>query len=100
MHGLEIALKQWYTTQGIGRVGAFQRLCWTRVRLSWFTKIGCTSIERATSVGYVPWKAGDYIRVWDRVNGSHSRCSGFCFNSASGQIGKFSTVSPYLELVD
>jgi hypothetical protein len=59
-----------------------------------------TSNERATLVGYVSWKAGDHIRVWDRVNGSHSRCSGFCFNLASGQIGKFSTVSPYLELVD
>jgi hypothetical protein len=56
--------------------------------------------ERATSVCHVPWKAGDYIRVWNRVNGSHSRCSGFCFNVASGQIGKFSTMSPSLELVD
>lgn len=59
-----------------------------------------TSDERAALVGHVSWKAGDYIRVWDRVNGSHSRCSGFCFNLASGQIGEFSTASSDLELVD
>jgi hypothetical protein len=56
--------------------------------------------ERTASVVHVPWKAGDYIRVWGRANGDYSRCSGFCFNVASGQIGKFSTMSSSLELVD
>jgi hypothetical protein len=56
--------------------------------------------ERSTSVDHVSWEAGDYIRVWDRVNCSHSRCSGVCFNLASGQLGNFLTMSPSLELVD
>lgn len=59
-----------------------------------------TSDEKSTALGHVTWNAGDYVRVWNRVDGSHSRSSGFCFNLASGKIGKFSTMSFYLQLVD
>jgi hypothetical protein len=59
-----------------------------------------TSDERSTSLGHVTWKAGDCIRVWNREDSAHSRSSGFCFNLASGQVGKFSTMSFYLELID
>lgn len=59
-----------------------------------------TADESSTSLGYVTWKAGDYIRVWNSEYGAHARSSGFCFNLASGQIGKFSTISYYLKLVE
>jgi hypothetical protein len=48
-------------------------------------------------VGYVSWKAGDYIRVWDRVRGFY--WNGFGFNMASGHIGKFTTDPACLESV-
>jgi hypothetical protein len=49
----------------------------------------------------VSWEKGDYIRVWDREDDSHSRASGFCFNLASGQIGRFYTNALFsLKLMD
>jgi hypothetical protein len=39
-------------------------------------------------------------KVWNREDGVHSRSSGLCFNLASGQVGKFSPMSFYLDLVD
>jgi hypothetical protein len=49
------------------------------------------------TVGHVSWKAGDYIRVWERVHGFY--LNGFGFNMASGQIGKFTTAADNLESV-
>jgi hypothetical protein len=46
----------------------------------------------------VNWKAGDYIRVWERVDASWS--TGFCFNIASGQIGRFSALRSSLVPVE
>jgi hypothetical protein len=48
-------------------------------------------------VDHVSWKAGDYIRVWERVRGFY--LNGFGFNMASGQIGKFTTDPACLESV-
>ena len=53
-----------------------------------------------TDEGPVSWKKGNYIRVWERKNDPHSQASGFCFNLASGQIGRFYTNSSFsLKLV-
>jgi hypothetical protein len=59
-----------------------------------------TSDEQPASLDHVTWKAGDYIRVWDRKDGSYPRCTGLCFNLASGKIGQFSTMYYSLKPVD
>jgi hypothetical protein len=59
-----------------------------------------TSNETPNSLGHVRWKAGDYIRVWNREDKSHSRSDGFCFNLATGEIGKFNTTSFFLTVID
>jgi hypothetical protein len=56
--------------------------------------------EREVSLGHITWKAGDYIKVWGRVNYINPRCAGFGFNIATKQIGKFSTYKEYLETVE
>jgi hypothetical protein len=43
------------------------------------------------SFNHVAWKAGDYVRVWNKSDGKHLRSSGLCFVMATGQIGKFSS---------
>jgi hypothetical protein len=53
--------------------------------------------ELGVSLGHVSWKAGDYIRVWGRMDNSDLSCTGFGFHIASGQIGKFSTSKDCLE---
>lgn len=50
-----------------------------------------TSSESHSSFGHVVWKAGDYIRVWNREDKSHAVSEGFCFNLATGAIGRFHT---------
>lgn len=59
-----------------------------------------TSDERPKSFGHVKWKAGDYVRVWNREDKSHARSNGFCFNLATGEIGTFNTTSFFLQVVD
>jgi hypothetical protein len=56
--------------------------------------------SRSKTLGHITWKAGDYIRVWGRVEHSHCQCTGFGFNMASGQIGKFNTYWGGLEPVE
>jgi hypothetical protein len=48
-----------------------------------------TSNESSSSLGHVNWKAGDYIRTWNREDKSHAVSEGFCFNLATGGIGRF-----------
>jgi hypothetical protein len=55
---------------------------------------------RTLSLGHITWKAGDYIRVWGRVEHPRSQCTGFGFNVASGQIGKINTYSGGLKPVE
>jgi hypothetical protein len=60
-----------------------------------------TSNGRPTDDCPVSWKKGDHIRVWERKDDSHSRANGFCFNLASGQIGRFNTDASFsLKLMD
>ncbi|KAF2193570.1 hypothetical protein K469DRAFT_712347 [Zopfia rhizophila CBS 207.26] len=59
-----------------------------------------TSDERPNPLGLVKWKAGDYVRVWNREDKSHARSNGFCFNLATGEIGKFDTMSFFLQVID
>jgi hypothetical protein len=59
-----------------------------------------TSDESADSLGHVKWKAGDYIRVWDREDQSHARSIGFCFNLATGEIGKFHAICFSPKVID
>ena len=59
-----------------------------------------TSDELRSSFGHVKWRAGDYMRVWDREDKSHSRSEGFCFNVATGEIGRFNTTSFSLKVID
>lgn len=56
---------------------------------------------RPTDECPVSWKKGNYIRIWNQEDESNSRASGFCFNLASGQIGRFYTNASFsLKLVD
>lgn len=65
------------------------------------TKLCMTSSnESPNAFGYVKWKAGDYIRVWNREDKSHSVSEGVCFNLTTGGIGKFHTTSFSLTLID
>jgi hypothetical protein len=59
-----------------------------------------TSDENAWSLGHVKWKAGDYIRVWNRENKSHAVSEGFCFNLATGGIGKFRVTCFSLRIIN
>jgi hypothetical protein len=56
--------------------------------------------SRIMILGHIIWKAGDYIRVWGRVEHPRSQCTGFGFNVASGQIGKINTYSGGLKPVE
>jgi hypothetical protein len=48
-----------------------------------------TSKESFSSLGHVNWKAGEYIRTWNREDKSHAVSEGFCFNLATGGMGRF-----------
>jgi hypothetical protein len=65
------------------------------------TKLYMTrSDENPRSLGHVKWKAGDYIRVWNREDKSHSVSEGLCFNLATEAIGKFHINGVYLTPID
>lgn len=65
------------------------------------TKLYMTKSDQSRdSLGHVKWKAGDYVRVWNREDKKHSQSAGFCFNIATGGIGKFDTTSFSLILID
>jgi hypothetical protein len=58
-----------------------------------------TSNESPSSLSHVKWKAGEYVRVWNREN-HYANCEGLCFNVATGGIGKFHTKCSYLTLIN
>lgn len=65
------------------------------------TKLYITkSNESPDTLGHVKWKAGEYVRVWNREDKRNARCEGFCFNVATGGIGRFETGSSSLKLID
>jgi hypothetical protein len=61
-----------------------------------------TTVDGRPSIEYpVSWKKGEYIRIVDREEDSHSYGSGVCFDLASGKIGRFYTDAAYtLKLAD
>ena len=44
-----------------------------------------TSSESPSSVGHVKWKAGDYTRMWNRKDKSHTVSKGLCFILATAE---------------
>lgn len=58
-----------------------------------------TSNESHSSLGHVKWKAGDYIRMWNREDKSHAVSEGVCFNLATGEIGRFHTTCFSLRII-
>jgi hypothetical protein len=50
-----------------------------------------TSNESSSSLGHVNWRAGDYM-TWNREDKSHAVSEGFCFNLATGGIGRFHVI--------